>query len=257
MGGRARREVRPCHPRRADQSAKARRHDQDRPARLAERHARRHRHAGPRRLSAARRQSGARPRDADACDQCRADRPRHRAFRAVEPRVHLDRHRQPDREPDPGEARARFNIRFNDTRTRAELREEVERRVAQAAGNSIRWHIDWEPSNSDVFLTTPGPFVAMVSRAITEVTGLTPKLSTTGGTSDARFIKDYCPVIEFGLVEPADAQDRRARRDRRPGGADRDLPAHSREILQRMIPKKPAPHLMRGGNRFSDEGAWS
>jgi succinyl-diaminopimelate desuccinylase len=40
----------------------------------------------------------------------------------------------------------------------------------------------------------------MISRAITEVTGLTPKLSTTGGTSDARFIKDYCPVIEFGLL---------------------------------------------------------
>ena len=100
----------------------------------------------------------------------------------------------------PAEARARFNIRFNDTRTRAELREEVERRVAQAAGNSIRWHIEWEPSNSDVFLTTPGPFVAMVSRAITEVTGLTPILSTTGGTSDARFVKDYCPVIEFGLL---------------------------------------------------------
>jgi succinyl-diaminopimelate desuccinylase len=100
----------------------------------------------------------------------------------------------------PAEARARFNIRFNDTRTRAELREEVERRVAKAAGNAIRWHIEWEPSNSDVFLTTPGPFVAMVSRAITEVTGLTPKLSTTGGTSDARFVKDYCPVIEFGLL---------------------------------------------------------
>jgi succinyl-diaminopimelate desuccinylase len=100
----------------------------------------------------------------------------------------------------PAEARARFNIRFNDTRTRAELREEVERRVAKAAGNSIRWQIEWEPSNADVFLTAPGPFVSMISRAITEVTGLTPKLSTTGGTSDARFIKDYCPVIEFGLL---------------------------------------------------------
>ncbi|MEA2878300.1 MAG: succinyl-diaminopimelate desuccinylase [Hyphomicrobiales bacterium] len=100
----------------------------------------------------------------------------------------------------PAEARARFNIRFNDTRTREELRAEVERRVANAAGNSIRWHIDWEPSNSDVFLTTPGPFVEMIGEAIKEVTGLTPKLSTTGGTSDARFIKDYCPVIEFGLL---------------------------------------------------------
>jgi succinyl-diaminopimelate desuccinylase len=100
----------------------------------------------------------------------------------------------------PAEARARFNIRFNDTRTRAELRAEVERRVAKAAGEHIRWHIDWEPSNSDVFLTTPGPFVEMISAAIKDVTGLTPKLSTTGGTSDARFIKNYCPVIEFGLL---------------------------------------------------------
>jgi succinyl-diaminopimelate desuccinylase len=57
-----------------------------------------------------------------------------------------------------------------------------------------------EPSNADVFLTAPGPFVETVSAAIKEVTGLTPKLSTTGGTSDARFIKDYCPVIEFGLL---------------------------------------------------------
>ncbi len=100
----------------------------------------------------------------------------------------------------PGEARARFNIRFNDTRTREELRAEVERRAAKAAGNAIRWSIDWEPSNADVFITMPGPFVEMISKAVTEVTGLTPKLSTTGGTSDARFIKDYCPVIEFGLL---------------------------------------------------------
>jgi succinyl-diaminopimelate desuccinylase len=100
----------------------------------------------------------------------------------------------------PAEARARFNIRFNDTRSREELRAEVERRVATAAEKRIRWRIDWEPSNSDVFLTTPGPFVEMIGEAIKDVTGLTPKLSTTGGTSDARFIKDYCPVIEFGLL---------------------------------------------------------
>jgi succinyl-diaminopimelate desuccinylase len=100
----------------------------------------------------------------------------------------------------PAEARARFNIRFNDTRTREELRALVEQRTAKAAGNHIRWRIEWEPSNSDVFLTAPGPFVAMISKAVTEVTGRTPVLSTTGGTSDARFIKDYCPVIEFGLL---------------------------------------------------------
>ena len=99
----------------------------------------------------------------------------------------------------PAEARARFNIRFNDTRTRSELRALIEQRAAKAAGKA-RWHIEWEPSNADVFLTPPGPFVELVSGAIREVTGITPKLSTTGGTSDARFIKDYCPVIEFGLL---------------------------------------------------------
>jgi succinyl-diaminopimelate desuccinylase len=99
----------------------------------------------------------------------------------------------------PTEARARFNIRFNDTRSREELRALIESRAAKAAGK-IRWRIEWEPSNSDVFLTAPGPFVDMISKAITEATGLTPALSTTGGTSDARFIKDYCPVIEFGLL---------------------------------------------------------
>ena len=74
------------------------------------------------------------------------------------------------------------------------------KRARKAAGGRIRWRIDWEPSNADVFLTAPGPFVVMISKAIEEVAGITPKLSTTGGTSDARFIKDYCPVIEFGLV---------------------------------------------------------
>ena len=49
-------------------------------------------------------------------------------------------------------------------------------------------------------LTKPGPFTELAIAAIAEVTGRTPKLSTSGGTSDARFIKDYCPVLEFGLV---------------------------------------------------------
>ncbi len=99
----------------------------------------------------------------------------------------------------PGEARARFNIRFNDRHTQSSLRAMVERRAAEAAGGA-RWRIEWEPSNADAFLTSPGPFVALVSDAIAEVTGRTPALSTSGGTSDARFIKDYCPVIEFGLA---------------------------------------------------------
>jgi succinyl-diaminopimelate desuccinylase len=99
----------------------------------------------------------------------------------------------------PAEARARFNIRYNDQHTRDGLKALVERRAAAAAGR-IRWRIDWEPSNADVFLTRPGAFVELVAGAIGEVTGRAPELSTSGGTSDARFIKDHGPVIEFGLA---------------------------------------------------------
>ncbi len=99
----------------------------------------------------------------------------------------------------PGEARARFNIRFNDCHDYASLKALVEKRAGAAAGQS-RWRIDWEPSNADVFYTEPGEFTDRVVGSIVEATGRKPKLSTSGGTSDARFIKDYCPVVEFGLV---------------------------------------------------------
>ena len=100
----------------------------------------------------------------------------------------------------PGEARARFNIRFNDCHSQTSLKTLIEKRAADAAGARIRWHIDWEPSNADVFFAKPGPFIDLVVGAIKAVTGREPKLSTTGGTSDARFIKNYCQVLEFGLV---------------------------------------------------------
>jgi succinyl-diaminopimelate desuccinylase len=99
----------------------------------------------------------------------------------------------------PGEARARFNIRFNDCHTQDSLKRLIEQRAAKAAG-SIRHAIVWEPSNADGFVTAPGPFTDMVADAIKAATGRQPELSTSGGTSDARFIKDYCPVVEFGLV---------------------------------------------------------
>jgi succinyl-diaminopimelate desuccinylase len=100
----------------------------------------------------------------------------------------------------PGEARARFNIRFNDCHSRTSLKTLIEHRAREAAGERVRWRIDWEPSNADSFFTGPSPFLELVVAAIKELTGIEPKLSTTGGTSDARFIKDYCPVLEFGLV---------------------------------------------------------
>jgi succinyl-diaminopimelate desuccinylase len=99
----------------------------------------------------------------------------------------------------PPEARGRFNIRFNDCHTQGSLKALIEAR-AHAAARGGHFRIAWEPSNADVFVTKPGPFVDVVSGAIAEVTGRQPELSTSGGTSDARFIKDYCPVVEFGLV---------------------------------------------------------
>ena len=100
----------------------------------------------------------------------------------------------------PGEARARFNIRFNDCHSQPSLKTLIEHRARDAAGERVRWRIDWEPSNADWFLTGPSPFLDLVVGAIKQVTGNEPKLSTTGGTSDARFIRAHCPVVEFGLV---------------------------------------------------------
>jgi len=100
----------------------------------------------------------------------------------------------------PGEARARFNIRYNDRHSQAALKALIEHRARDAAAGRIHYAFEWQPSNADVFVTKPGPFTDLASAAIAEVTGRKPQLSTSGGTSDARFIKDYCPVLEFGLV---------------------------------------------------------
>jgi succinyl-diaminopimelate desuccinylase len=100
----------------------------------------------------------------------------------------------------PVEARARFNIRFNDTHTLDSLKKLIEQRAIEAAGGKIKFAFKWEPSNAGVFVTKQGPFTELVTQAIAKVTGRKPELSTSGGTSDARFITHYCPVVEFGLV---------------------------------------------------------
>ncbi len=100
----------------------------------------------------------------------------------------------------PGEARARFNVRFNDKHTLDSMKKLLEKRAAKAAAGKIRYTFEWEPSNAWVFVTEPGPFTELVAEAITKVTGRKPELSTSGGTSDARFITAHCSVVEFGLV---------------------------------------------------------
>lgn len=100
----------------------------------------------------------------------------------------------------PPETHATVNIRFNDTHTGASLQEWLEEEADRAAaefgvGIATRFQLSGES-----FLTAPGPFTALVARAVEAETGLSPELSTSGGTSDARFVKDHCPVVEFGLV---------------------------------------------------------
>lgn len=100
----------------------------------------------------------------------------------------------------PAQVKAKFNIRYNDIHTEDSLKELVEGRMTKAMGNHIKAHIAWEPSNAKSFITRPGPFIDTVVAAVKEITGRTPDLNTGGGTSDARFITNYCEVVEFGLV---------------------------------------------------------
>ncbi|VFU07704.1 succinyl-diaminopimelate desuccinylase [Methylocella tundrae] len=99
----------------------------------------------------------------------------------------------------PAEARARFNIRFNDLWTPETLSAELHARI-EAARSGADYLMRFEPCNALAFLTPPDRFTDLVCAAIEKHTGRRPSLSTSGGTSDARFIRAYCPVVEFGLA---------------------------------------------------------
>jgi succinyl-diaminopimelate desuccinylase len=96
----------------------------------------------------------------------------------------------------PGAAHAVFNIRFNDRHTRASLETWLRRRFDAVGG---KYSLALEPG-AEPFFTAPGPFTDLIANSVEDVLGRRPGLSTTGGTSDARFIRRYCPVAEFGLV---------------------------------------------------------
>lgn len=95
----------------------------------------------------------------------------------------------------PAAAKARINIRFNDEHRGADLVERVRATVAAHAPHATLRAI----ISGESFITPPGEFSAMIAAAVEKVTGLVPELSTTGGTSDARFLSRLCPVVEFGL----------------------------------------------------------
>lgn len=96
----------------------------------------------------------------------------------------------------PNSARAVFNVRFNDTYTPDTLKATLSKRL-NAAGNNFDLDIK---VSGDSFLTPPGLLSEVMRQAVTKITGLKPELSTSGGTSDARFIKDHSAVAEFGLM---------------------------------------------------------
>ena len=96
----------------------------------------------------------------------------------------------------PAQGKATFNIRFNDAHTPASI-EAWLRRTFDAVGGAYELEVYW---SGDSFVTPPGPLTELVAEAVEGVTGRRPEYSTTGGTSDARFIKNVCPVVEFGLV---------------------------------------------------------
>ncbi|MCB1476849.1 MAG: M20/M25/M40 family metallo-hydrolase, partial [Rhodobiaceae bacterium] len=109
----------------------------------------------------------------------------------------------------PGRARVSMNSRFNDLWTSKTLRAELERRLEAASGDMrhrpdgkqpIRWLIEELPGASQSFLARDEDLIGLLKSAVAARTGKDPKLSTSGGTSDARFIKDFCPVVELGLV---------------------------------------------------------
>ena len=124
------------------------------------------------------------------------------------------------------EAKARFNVRFNDKHTSASLKKLIGKRL-KAAAKGARYRLDYEPP-SESYLTKRGPFVDLVIKAIREAAGVKAALSTSGGTSDARFMKKYCPVVDLGLI----GQTMHAIDERAPVGDLRKLTAIYRRILE-------------------------
>lgn len=132
----------------------------------------------------------------------------------------------------PGRAAARFNIRFNDRHTGASLERWLHERLATIG---VPYQLEIE-TRAEAFLTPPGPWSDLVQDAAEAALGRRPVLSTSGGTSDARFIKDYCPVVEFGLV----GQTMHKSDEAVPVAHLKALTAVYRQVLRRVFAAGPA-----------------
>lgn len=100
----------------------------------------------------------------------------------------------------PARAEGRFNIRFNDEWTLDALKARLHETLATAARPGLRYSLDFRRDAGESFLTRDDALITALANAVEAVTGRRPDLTTNGGTSDARYIKSYCPVVEFGLV---------------------------------------------------------
>lgn len=100
----------------------------------------------------------------------------------------------------PASTTIKLNVRYNNEHSLHSLQDLIQKTAEAFQSNKIKIETAFVKGASESFITKPSEFVSKVSDAISKITGLTPKLSTSGGTSDARFIKNYAPVIEFGLV---------------------------------------------------------
>ncbi len=132
----------------------------------------------------------------------------------------------------PGRARAAFNVRYGDLHTSESIAGWLRERFDSVGG---RYDLDIQVTG-EAFLTRPGPLSELIAGAVRDVLGREPTLSTTGGTSDARFIKDACPVAEFGLVGRT-----MHKVDERAAVADiAALTAIYRRVLERYFPRESA-----------------
>jgi len=155
----------------------------------------------------------------------------------------------------PARVKITFNIRFNDLWNVETLKQEIEKRLNMAShaavGNQnqaeITHHLTWLAPPADVFRTEDKKLVTQLKGAIAAVTGQEPSLSTSGGTSDARFIKDYCPVIEFGLV----GQTMHQINESVPVEQVEQLTAIYHAFLEEFF--AASEQFPKSGNRFSDE----
>ena len=131
----------------------------------------------------------------------------------------------------PGLARAKLNIRFNPNHTGSDLEAWIQAEARSAGeGFAGKVGVDCQISG-EAFLTEPGPFTDLVAQSVKDVTGRDPELSSTGGTSDARFIRALCPVVELGLV----GQTMHAVNERAPVAEIRQLQTIYTRIIERYF----------------------